>query len=248
MVKLVSNKIAYSIIVSVVCLLALLFFYLAECPGSDVVPVVEFIETSDEPVEQSYFSVMIDNFYETRPQAGLSAAAVVYEALVEGGATRFLAVFSQANVPEKIGPIRSARLYFLDWANQYGGIFLHAGGSPQALASLDTQNYQFGDVDEISYQGIYFYRDSQGVSPHNLFTNPDLISQAVAEYAMVIDWAPGWNVKTELPLEARTTELRTLVIPYPVDSYRVTWVYDRAITIGSVGPMGSLIRLKRKML
>ena len=66
---------------------------------------------------QKYFSVMIDNTTEVRPQSGLDQAMVVYEALAEGSITRLLAIFSLADLPDTLGPIRSARPYYLSWAN-----------------------------------------------------------------------------------------------------------------------------------
>src|SRR3990167_9598544 len=65
-------------------------------------------------------AVMIENLVTIRPQAGLSAAGIVYEALAEGGITRFLAIYTTAEAIPTIGPIRSARTYYVDWAEEYG--------------------------------------------------------------------------------------------------------------------------------
>jgi len=227
MTRKIPTKIAYIMIVSIVCLLALLFFYFANRSVPGTITRVEFDQTITDLEPNVYFSVMIDNFYDNRFQAGLASAPIVYEAMVEGGATRLLAVFDKNNLPDKIGPIRSARPYFLDWADEYGGIFMHAGGSPQALASLSGKDHQFGNVDEISYQGIYFYRDYQKVNPHNLFTSPELINQAWDKYAEQIDFNSGWEIKFDLALDFRTQADKQIVIPYPLDSYQVTWIYDR---------------------
>lgn len=78
-------------------------------------------------------AVMIENHEEARPQSGLSQADVIYEAVAEGGVTRFMALFyCQATAREIIvGPVRSARTYFLDWASEYGGnpLYAHVGGA-----------------------------------------------------------------------------------------------------------------------
>ena len=90
-------------------------------------------------------AVMMDNSSDILPQAGLSAATVVYEALAESNITRLLAIFDSQIKLEKIGPIRSARNYFMDWAEEYHGLFMHVGGSPQALAIID--DYKFTNID-----------------------------------------------------------------------------------------------------
>ena len=74
--------------------------------------------------------VMMENHIESRPQSGLSSADVVYEAVAEGGITRFLAVF-YCNDARNIGPVRSARTYFLDWISEYGEspLYAHVGGA-----------------------------------------------------------------------------------------------------------------------
>lgn len=78
-------------------------------------------------------TVMIENHEDSRPQSGLAAADIIYEAVAEGGVTRFLGVFyCRAQAKEAIiGPVRSARTYFLDWASEYGGnpLYTHVGGA-----------------------------------------------------------------------------------------------------------------------
>lgn len=228
--KQISDKLAYTIIVLIACLLALLFFYLSNNISSqdnngNITFIPEVIEDKDEPL---YFSVMMDNHPDSRPPAGISSALIIYEALVEGGATKLLAIFNKNNLPDVIGPVRSVRPYFLTWANDYQGIFMHAGGSPQALRSLDKDDYQFVDVDEISYQGIYFYRDYTKTNPHNLFTKAELIDKAWDKYIAEgkrIDFE--WDTKEDLLFEFRPTADKYIKIPYPLDDYEVIWHYDR---------------------
>jgi len=115
--------------------------------------------------------VMYDNLDKARPQAGLSFASIVYEAPVEAGITRFLAIFDTVSLPEKIGPIRSARPYFAEIAEEYKGIYVHAGGSPEVLRKIKMGYYDFYNVDDLSAQGIYFWRDYSKKAPHNLYLN-----------------------------------------------------------------------------
>jgi hypothetical protein len=92
--------------------------------------------------ERRPIAAIIENHADARPQSGLSRADVVYEAVAEGGITRFLSIFyCQAAASDvKIAPVRSARVYFIDWAAEYGDkpIFMHVGGANNYSGSGDT--------------------------------------------------------------------------------------------------------------
>jgi hypothetical protein len=111
--------------------------------------------------------VVVENQEDARPQTGLDRASVVYEALAEGGITRFLALYA-GEVPEMVGPVRSARHYYVNWAHEHNAPLLHIGASPQgydALAATKT----------ASLDGIRgdpgFWRSPSRPPPHNLYTN-----------------------------------------------------------------------------
>lgn len=78
-------------------------------------------------------TAMIENHADSRPPSGISKADVVYEAVAEGGITRFMSVFYCGVAAEdvKIAPVRSARIYYIDWASEYADkpIFMHVGGA-----------------------------------------------------------------------------------------------------------------------
>lgn len=112
-------------------------------------------------------AIMIDNAAPARPQSSLQAASIVYEALVEGGITRFMAVFDQGEVQE-IGPVRSARQYYLEWLAEYEAAYAHAGGSPEALANIRRDRVH--DINGIGSASTAFFRDSSRPAPHNLYT------------------------------------------------------------------------------
>ena len=132
--------------------------------------------------------VMIDNSPEARPyHAGLSPAAVVYETLAEGGSTRLAPVFAGPPEVERIGPVRSARPYFVQLAAGWGGFFWHAGGSPEGLALLKelVGQKQLINLNEISGLGpIYLWRDRSLAAPHNLFTSGEKIAKALADFEL----------------------------------------------------------------
>lgn len=121
--------------------------------------------------ENEFFAVaiMMDNSYDVWPQQGLAQADVVYEVLAEGNITRLLAIFDSRQNLDKVGPVRSARPYFMDWAGEYQGLYMHVGGSPRALSSIDE--YDFADVNQIGSGEIYFWRDNDLLAPHNVFSS-----------------------------------------------------------------------------
>lgn len=115
------------------------------------------------------YAIMINNLGVARPlQSGLQDAMIIYEMIVEGGLTRYMAVFQDQNT-ERIGSIRSARHYFLDYALENDAIYVHHGNSPQAAADFKTLN-----IDRISVDASKTgWRDkSLNVSTeHTLFTS-----------------------------------------------------------------------------
>jgi hypothetical protein len=115
-------------------------------------------------------AVMIENaaFGGVRPQAGLSYAQIVYEVVVEGGITRFMAIYA-GDMPDVIGPVRSARPTYLEFAAEYDALYGHAGGSPEALQAIS--GLQVKDLSALAADSRFFYRDGSKVAPHNLFTS-----------------------------------------------------------------------------
>ncbi len=169
-------------------------------------------------------AVVIENLVTVRPQAGLSEANVVYEALAEGGIPRFLAIYSGKDVP-KIGPVRSARIYFLDWVAELDAMFAHCGGDPYALRLLDQS--QIKDFDQMG-NGSFFWRAAETEAPHNLFTQSALLLEGMASkgWEDVGNFQP-WLFKTEPPLEARPQNVQDIYIDFSGPAYQVSWKYDR---------------------
>ena len=81
---------------------------------------------------------MIDDLGPARPQSGFSAASVVWQAPAEGGIPRYMLLF-QSTIPGSVGPVRSAREYYIEWAAEWKAMYVHAGGSPQALQTLASK-------------------------------------------------------------------------------------------------------------
>ena len=110
--------------------------------------------------------IMIENHQESRPQSGLDSADIVYEAVAEGGITRFLSIFycQDAGI---VGPVRSARTYFLDFISEYGDspLYTHVGGAntpgpANALGQIEDYGWQgYNDINQFSVGFPTFWRD-----------------------------------------------------------------------------------------
>ncbi len=111
--------------------------------------------------------VMIENSPDARPQSGLVDAGFVFEAVAEGGITRFLALYQEGQ-PSSIGPIRSARPYYLDWVLPFNATYAHVGGSPEALAQIKSLGVR--DLDQFANGGAY-ERISTRYAPHNVYSS-----------------------------------------------------------------------------
>jgi hypothetical protein len=123
-------------------------------------------EVTEEQATRSLTSLIIENSVDARPQSGLNQAGVVFEAIAEGGITRFATVY-QENTPEEIGPVRSLRPYFLDWLRPYNPTVAHVGGSKKALNLVRDGTWR--DMDQFA-NGKSFWRSSERRAPHNVYT------------------------------------------------------------------------------
>lgn len=185
-------------------------------------------------------AVMIENSTDARPQSGLNSADVVYEALAEGGITRFMAVFLQ-NTPLRIGPVRSVRTYYLDWASEYNPIFSHWGGNSDALAEIPTIGihnvdamYMSGSdntcASDTSNQKTIFCRDPSRYAPHNGYGD----TQLIWNYGANQKWSSSstftqWTFKDDAPLAQRGVDGIHLNISFMSNDtdYAVNWAYNQ---------------------
>lgn len=131
---------------------------------------VQVFKGNERPI-----AVMIDNHSEAWPQAGLNKAYMVYEIVVEGGETRLMALFKGQDL-DKIGPVRSARHYFIDYAMENDAIYVHFGQSPQAQS--DIKKYSINDINGIAEDGTTFWRVKDKAAPHNAVTSTEKLIQS----------------------------------------------------------------------
>ncbi|MEX0748528.1 MAG: DUF3048 domain-containing protein [Candidatus Saccharimonadales bacterium] len=137
-----------------------------EAPITEAAPLTG-IEVTPDIARQPVTAVIIENSPNARPQSALNAADIVFEAVTEGGITRFLAFFQQQN-PGKIGPVRSLRPPFLDWIMGFDAPFAHVGGSAQALQLAAQRGAK--SLNQFS-NGDAYYRSNDRVAPHNMYTS-----------------------------------------------------------------------------
>lgn len=112
-------------------------------------------------------AVMVENSPDARPQSGLTDAGVVFEAIAEAGITRFMALY-QDTESDYIGPVRSARPYYLDFLMPFDAAYGHVGGSPEALRLIRQRGVK--DLDQFGAPGSY-ERVSSRYAPHNVYTS-----------------------------------------------------------------------------
>ena len=125
------------------------------------------VQVKPEMNKRSITAVMIENSTDARPQSGLADAGVVFEAIAEGGITRFLTLFQESQ-PKNLGPVRSVRPYYIDWLQGFDAAVAHAGGSADGLAKIRNEGVK--DLDQFANPGAY-RREASRVSPHNLYTS-----------------------------------------------------------------------------
>ncbi len=193
------------------------------------------VGVSESMMLPQVFSVMIDNHEEAWPPAGIDQAFLVIEAPVEAGISRMLAFFSEEQQIEQIGPVRSARPYYLDWASELDALYVHVGGSNTAL-DLIASGGTF-DMNEY-WWGEYFWRASGNrYSPHNVMTNTELLnafytlrSEAGVAPTRLYDL---WMFKDPEPTGKDGVDL---YVDFWAPVYVVDWEYD--------GETGRYVRLQ----
>ena len=168
-------------------------------------------------------AIVIDNVGTAIPQASLNEAMIVYEATVEGGLTRFLAIYKDPKV-ETIGPTRSARPYFIDYALENDSIFVHFGGSPKALS--EVQSLRINNVNGIDDPGKVFWRTNKKTAPHNAMVNVEEIwKYAVSRgYKTTTTERNVLNYATEEVKLENGVVATTVNVPYSTS--KVKFVYD----------------------
>jgi hypothetical protein len=177
------------------------------------------VEVAPELASRPVTAIMIENSGEARPQSGLYEAELVFEAIAEGGVTRYLALF-QAAQPQIIGPIRSARPYYVEWAATYDASYVHAGGSPDGLQRIKDLDVK--DVSAFSDSEV-FYRTSDRFAPHNLYSSFKGIDSINQRNGFTTSEFTPWSRKKDL---AQTPNATQISLAVSSDFYNVNYTYN----------------------
>ncbi len=165
--------------------------------------------------------VMIENSTDARPQSGLSQAGVVFEAVAEGGVTRFMALYQDTS-PDNVGPIRSARPYYIQWALGFDAGYAHVGGSPDGLA--DIKAWSVRDLDQFANSGAY-HRVTSRAAPHNVYTSIATLNQLEAAKGYTTSTYTGFVRKLK-QIPSKQPNPRTIDLTLSGPAYNVHYDYN----------------------
>lgn len=168
-------------------------------------------------------AVIIENHPEARPQSGLNKASLVYEAISEGGITRFLAIFGP-NDATKVGPVRSARTYFVDWLSEFDAYFAHVGGNLDALDKIKADDIL--NLDQFGLGEPTYWREPEigKAIEHTMYSSTDLLYKAAAK--------KGFSSSSKFTAfafrEAKpdTTATQKITVDFSEPQYKVNWEYN----------------------
>ncbi len=164
--------------------------------------------------------IMIENSTFARPQSGLAEAGVVFEAVAEGGITRFLALY-QDTQPGYIGPIRSARPYYLQWDLGFDAPLAHVGGSPEAIQDIATWGVK--NLDQF-YNGSYYTRITSRDAPHNVYTSIAELNALEQTKGYTSSSFTGFPRKADSP--AKTPNATSINLSPSSADYAVSYSYN----------------------
>lgn len=190
-----------------------------EKPEEKHIEKINIFNGNDRPI-----AVMIDNHKDAWPQAGIDKAYSIYEIIVEGGETRLMALFKGVDL-EKIGPVRSSRHYYLDYALENDAIYTHYGWSPQAES--DISSLKVNNINGISESTKNFWRIKDKSAPHNVLTSIASIKEIAEKkgYRTTSDSTSVLHyVENEVELNSETIA-NEVTIPYST-LHTVSYKYD----------------------
>jgi hypothetical protein len=167
-------------------------------------------------------AVIIENHPHARPQAGLAEADIVLEAVAEEGITRFVAIF-QSTLPSLVGPIRSARSYFLPFIQEHNAKFAHVGGNRDALEILKNGVDNILDIDEMRY-GDLFWRDysTTKITEHTMYSSAEKLSNKFSEN----EWDPIKSLDFKKDIKPSKNLYNKVTLNYSSHSYQVDYHFD----------------------
>ncbi len=196
-------------------------------PAPKPAPIVKYYSpltgnevTNEAATTQAVTGIMIENSPDARPQSGLKDSGVIFEAIAEGGITRFLVLY-QEQKPQLIGPVRSVRIYYVDWVAAFNASVAHVGGSSDAL--VEVRNGGYRDIDQFFNAGSY-WRATDRYAPHNVYTSFEKLDALNAAKGYTSSTFTGFSRKDSKPLEAPIASQITVTMSSAL--YNSTYTYD----------------------
>ena len=178
-------------------------------------------------------AIMINNHVLARPQSNLPKADIIYETMAEGGITRLMAIFWSHDV-NKVGPIRSARQYYIEWLSEYDALYVHDGyafsDDPRVDARRNLVRY---NIKDIANRGAWRVNDGTRFAPHNEYISPIKVWSLAKNYGW--DGFPNitpWSFKNDNKVEDRGPGKGAKIVFWQGLSqwnsyqYDVVWKYD----------------------
>jgi Protein of unknown function (DUF3048) N-terminal domain/Protein of unknown function (DUF3048) C-terminal domain len=172
-------------------------------------------------------AVMLDDNRVARPQAGFNAASLVYQAPADGFETRYMLVFQEGDTAD-IGPVRSARFYLVQWAQEVKAALAHYGGDRRTRSYIKWHPKQFTDVDGMTRGNPAYHRIKSRKAPHNAYTSTKDLRRVAAKLGGPATMAPDLHrrpFRDPSPLAQRGVA-QTVRIPYRTNV--VTYRFDPA--------------------
>jgi len=180
------------------------------------------VKEKESPFGSRPLSIMVENSEGARPQSGLDKANIVYEVLAEGGITRFLAIYYDRDA-EEVGPIRSARPYFVSKSLEHQAIYVHVGGSEEAYNFIKEE--KIDDINEfVDFQP--FWRSTDRNPPHNLYTSTVKLRKEANKLGYIeMIKKQEYLFETDINERLSGRETDSIVIPYN-SIYAVSYKYQ----------------------
>lgn len=172
-------------------------------------------------------AVMIDDNRAARPQSGFNAASLVYQATADGFETRYMLVFQEDDTPD-VGPVRSARFFLVQWAQEARSTIAHYGGDRRTRTYLRYHQDQFTDVDGITKGNKAYHRIKTRKAPHNAYASTASLRKMADKFGAPDTMPERLHrrpFRDPVPLAERPAS-QSIKIPYRTNT--ITYAYDPA--------------------
>lgn len=175
-------------------------------------------------------AVMIDDARAARPQSGFNAASIVYQAPADGYETRYMFVYQETEAAA-IGPVRSARFYLVQWAQETRSVMAHYGGDQRSRTYLKYHPEQFTDVDALGKGAKAYHRIKTRAAPHNGYTSTEDLRTVAARLGAPATLDPDVFRRPfrDARPEAQRAPGQLIRIPYSTNV--ITYRYDPATNL-----------------